>query len=422
MKSHPGQPVHMLVLMVAMIGNAIIWGLNSFLQFHAKLESPDGFGLSELERGIILGIVSLVGGLSCTVWGALSDRTNTRWGKRKPYMFVFPPLVLVSFWITASVDVLFGMSSVFWTLLAFFMIKAVVHNGANVPYTTVIPEVVPAEKRVDVSQLNVLIQGIGFAVGAVVPTLLFEAFDAFAVPFIVAGAIMIVLYLVSSTAIPSTSKPIKSESALHALRSTLRDRNFMMFQVAQFAWTLSLNIIIFILPFLAQDLLGVSDESVYGWFFLSFLAIAGVLLLALNVFMRKRRVEKKKTLIFFLCMTAATVPLVGFIGSPVFGFMPVLVQTYIFGTLVFGGLMGIFIFPYAIMMALIDYDSGNEATYNGTNGTILGISAIPAGPIGGILVSISYPAVGIICGILIVVAIVIFTRVHVPERLFEKSA
>jgi hypothetical protein len=113
--------------------------------------------------------------------------------------------------------------------------------------------------------------------------------------------------------------------------------------------------------------------------------------------------------------------------------MPIMVQVYLFGSILFGGLVGIFIFPYAIMMGLIDYSSGSEGAYNGTNGTILGFAAIPAGPIGGLLlsleypyvidglpVSLGYPYVGIVGAVLFILSIVVMLRVHVPEHLFEK--
>ncbi|MEX2717417.1 MAG: MFS transporter [Candidatus Sigynarchaeum springense] len=423
LQSEPGQArqVHLFVLMVASIGNAIVWGMNTFLQFHAGLrQSEGGFGLSSLEVGIIFGVAAVFGAFSNVIWGAVSDRTNSRYGKRKPFMFIFPPLVLFTLWMASKVDVLFGISIVFWTFLVIMVVKGIFHAAANVPYSTVIPEVVPPEKRMMASQLSAFVQGIGFAAGAVVPAFLFETFDDFGIPFIVAGVIMVILYLISSIAVPPGTKPVKVESIFQSMKETLNNRNFMVFEVAQFFWTLGLNIVIFVLPFLAQDVVGILDESVFGWFFVSFLLIAGAFLLGMNFLMQKRRVEKKKTLLISLLITAIALPFVGFIGTPVFSFMPIMAQVYLFGSIVFAGLVGIFIFPYAIMMGLIDYSSGSEGAYNGTNGTVLGFAAIPAGPIGGLLVYLGYPYVGIVGALLFLVSIAVMLRVHVPEHLFEK--
>ncbi len=423
MPTDPVRPrsVHLFILLIASIGNAIVWGMNGFLQFHAgKAQSEGGFGLSAMDIGIIFGLASVFGAFSNVIWGAVSDRTSSRYGKRKPFMFIFPPLVLVTLWMASSVDVLFGISVVFWTFLLMMVVKGVFHAGANVPYSTVILEVVPPEKRVVVSQLSAFVQGIGFGAGAIVPALLFESFSDFGIPFIVAGAIMVILYLVSSTAVPSDAKPVKVESVFQTMKSTLKNRNFMVFQAAQFLWTLGLNIVIFVIPFLAQEVVGIVDESVYGWFFVSFLLIAAVFLFGMNFIWQKRRVEKKKTLILTILISAIALPFVGFIGTPAFSFMPMMVQVYLFGSILFGGLVGIFIFPYAIMMGLIDYSSGSEGAYNGTNGTILGFAAIPAGPVGGLLVSLGYPYVGIVGALLFIASAIVMQRVHVPEHLFEK--
>ncbi|MBN2152486.1 MAG: MFS transporter, partial [Candidatus Lokiarchaeota archaeon] len=418
----PTRRVHLFTLMVASIGNAVVWGMNSILQFHAGLRSWEGgFGLSALDVGIIFGVASVFGAFSNVFWGALSDKTNSKYGKRKPFMFIFPPLVMVTLWMASKVDVLFGMQVVFGMLLLMVTVKGVLHNGANVPYSTVIPEVVPPEKRVAVSQLSAIVQGIGFAAGAVVPAILFDVFDDFGIPFIFAGAIMVAFYLISSTAVPSDAKPVKTEKIFRSMKVALRNRNFMVFEAAQFLWTLGLNIVIFVIPFLAHDILGIFEEDVFAWFFVSFLLIAGALLLGLNYVIQKRRVEKKKALLIMLLFSASALPFVGFVGTPAFSFMPILVQVYLFGSILFGGLVGIFIFPYAIMMGLIDYSSGSEGAYNGTNGTILGLAAIPAGPIGGLLITLGYPCVGIVGAVLFLASAVVILRVQVPEHLFEKG-
>jgi Na+/melibiose symporter-like transporter len=426
--------VHMFTLMVASIGNAVVWGMNGFLQLHANKVPPSGFGLSELDIGIIFGIASAFIALSNFIWGAVSDRTKSRFGKRKPFMFIFPPLVLVTLWIVSRVDVLFGVAMVFWTFLIMMVVKGVLHTGANIPYSTVIPEVVPPEKRVMVSQLSAFVQGIGFGAGAIVPAMLFSIFSDFSIPFVFAGVIMVILYVVSSTAVPSDAKPVKTESMLQSMKTTLKNHNFMLFQAAQFLWTLGLNIVIFVIPLLAKNIIGITEESDYGWFFVSFLLIAAVFLFGMNFIMQKRRVEKKKTLLVTLLFSAIALLFVGFIGTSVFSFMPIMAQVYLFGSVMFGGLVGIFIFPYAIMMGLIDYSSGSEGAYNGTNSTILGFAAIPAGPIGGLLASLDYPYVinglpvflgypyvGIVGAVLFILSVVVMLRVHVPEHLFEKQ-
>lgn len=407
--------------MFGVIGNAIIGGVAGFLQIHANFAPPRGFGLTILEIGIIWGISGLFGAVSNIFWGALSDRTHTRWGKRKPYMILLAPLTALFVWISASVDVLFGLDLVFWNFFVFLTIKNVIHSGASVPYTTVIPEVVPPEKRVIVSQLSAVVNGVGTGLGAAVPTLILTFTDNFQVPFIVAGIFLVITYYISACVIPPEKYKVIPISVVQSLRTTFKDHNYMRFQIGQMFWTLALNIVLFMLPFLAKDMIGISTEGEYGWLLISFLALAGVFLVIINYAVEKRHVEKKKALMFSLIFTAIAMPLFALIGSDILSFIPILAQAYIFGSLIFIGLIGVLIFPYAVMMALINYDKGMEATYNGVNGFIVGLAAIPAGPVGGIILLWGYPIAGVFCSILFFVGIAFMARVQLPEYLFQKK-
>lgn len=411
-------------IMLGMVGNAIVWGMTGFLQFRAKLPLPGGFGLSELEIGILIGISTLFTTGSNLFWGAASDRTRTRWGKRKPFMIVFPPLVTLALWLSARANTLFAPGVIFYGLMGTWTAKNVLHAAANIPYSVTIPEIVPPEGRFGVSQFSAFVNGVGFALGALVPTLLFSAFDDFSVPFLVAGVIMTGLYIVSCLAIPDRQYPVDAGSMHEAMKLAFKDVNFLKFQVAQLFWTLGLNIVMFMLPFMAQDVLGFVEESQFGWLFLSFLVIGGGFLLAVNLATTRWNVPKKKALTFSLVFLACILPFFGLVGSDIMSAaMPPLAQVYVFGTLAFLGLIGIFIFPYAIMMALFDYTRGTEATYNGINSLFLGFAAIPAAPLGGVLLVFGgYWLAGVACAVLMVIAVVTFARVDVPEHLFQAGS
>ncbi len=201
----------------------------------------------------------------------------------------------------------------------------------------------------------------------------------------------------------------------------------MNFQIGQAFWTLALNVVLFMLPFLASDMIlpknstGSEQEAMFGWLLISFLALAGVFLLIINYVVEKRHVEKKKALMFSLIFTAVSMPLFALIGSPILAFIPLIAQAYIFGSFIFIGLIGVLIFPYAVMMALINYDKGMEATYNGVNGFIVGLAIIPAGPVGGLILTWGYPIAGLFCSLLFFIGIAFMARVQLPEHLFQKK-
>ncbi|GAB4329456.1 MAG: MFS transporter [Promethearchaeota archaeon] len=411
----------MVLLLVPALGNSVVLGSLAFLQFHAYLPvSEGGFGLSELEVGIVWGLVSLVGAASNVVWGAASDRTRTRWGRRRPYMVAFPPLTALFLWLTAAVDEVFGTTGIFWTLLLAFTAYKVAHAAASVPYGSLIPEVVPPERRVAASQASALMNGAGMVLGAVVPTVMFAAMESFAGPFVVLGVALVASYAMVAPRVVDACEGDPPPSTFAALKVTFADRNFMKFQVAQLLWSVGLNVVLFVIPFLAQELLGVQDEATYGALFISFLFIAGGFLYLFNWATSRRHVEKKGALQFSLAFTAAALPFMGLIGSPLFGGLPVLVQVYLLLSAGLGGMIGLMIYPYAIFMALIDRTRSSEATYNGVNAFVVGLATIPAGPLGGwVLSRFGFRWVGAFCALFVAAGALVFSRTRVPEHLFQ---
>ena len=96
------------------------------------------------HEGVALGALEGIGSLMAVIWqpviGAVSDRTRTRWGRRRPFIFVG----------TAG-DVIFliglALSGSFWLVVVFYFLLQAASNTAQGPYQGLLPDVVPAAQR-----------------------------------------------------------------------------------------------------------------------------------------------------------------------------------------------------------------------------------------------------------------------------------
>jgi MFS family permease len=96
------------------------------------------------HEGFALGVLEAVGSLMAVVWqpiaGALSDRTTTRFGRRRPYIVV-----------GTVGDVLFlvglALSGTFGLVLIFYFLLQAASNTAQGPYQGLMPDVVPEAQR-----------------------------------------------------------------------------------------------------------------------------------------------------------------------------------------------------------------------------------------------------------------------------------
>lgn len=96
------------------------------------------------HEGVALGVLEGIGSLMAVVWqpviGAVSDRTRSPWGRRRPFIAAG----------TAG-DVLFlvglALSGSFWVVVIFYFLLQTASNTAQAPYQGLLPDVVPAAQR-----------------------------------------------------------------------------------------------------------------------------------------------------------------------------------------------------------------------------------------------------------------------------------
>ena len=96
------------------------------------------------HEGVALGVLEGIGSLMAVVWqpvmGAVSDRTQSRWGRRRPFIA-----------IGTVGDVIFliglALSGGYWLVVIFYFLLQTASNTAQGPYQGLMPDVVPASQR-----------------------------------------------------------------------------------------------------------------------------------------------------------------------------------------------------------------------------------------------------------------------------------
>ena len=91
------------------------------------------FGLSLKDAGIILLVTRIWDAVSDPMMGILADRTNTRWGKYRPYLlFVAPLFSIAGILLFTTPD--WGYSAkLVWAYVTYILMMTI-YTGINVPY------------------------------------------------------------------------------------------------------------------------------------------------------------------------------------------------------------------------------------------------------------------------------------------------
>lgn len=118
------------------VGPAIVAAVSGFFLNAFLL---DVAGLRPALAGAIFLIVKIWDSVNDPFIGAISDRTNTRWGRRRPWLlFGAVPFGLAFFlhWLVPDLS----MAGKFWYYLVIALLLDTAYTAVNVPYTALTPE------------------------------------------------------------------------------------------------------------------------------------------------------------------------------------------------------------------------------------------------------------------------------------------
>ncbi len=342
--------------------------------------------LSAAAIGAIMGIGRLVDAVTDPIVGTWSDNTNTRWGRRLPFIF----------WGGLPLSVFFALlwrpplpyPSVHNFLFAMFVISAFFffYTVVTCPFLALLPEIAKGkQERLYISSLLAFFYIVGLAVAMVGSALLIER-----VGFAAMGMVIGLLALLSfygPLAVVREKKRNETEVAFsfrESLTQSLHNRPFMIYICCQPFFWFGFHLVLMGLPYIIVTIVGLEEQKAG-----LILAVSlGIALLSFPLINHLSRLKGKKyTFIVTMVFAGLIVSLL-----PTIGYWPLplapLWQAYILVGMAGVPLAGLFILPNAIMADITDYDEvitgrRREAFYFGIQGFVVklsvGLSALSLG-------------------------------------------
>ncbi|HTO23256.1 MAG TPA: MFS transporter, partial [Spirochaetia bacterium] len=147
------------------------------LGFYALKYLTDTVGVAAALAGILLMIGKVVDAFWDPVLGFLSDRTRTRWGRRRPYLlFASVPMGLAMWWFFTNPHLSNPTGAAVWGLGVFILLN-VVYSAVNIPYSSLTPELTADyHERSTLNGYRFMFAAAGTLLGAVAVGKIVDAF------------------------------------------------------------------------------------------------------------------------------------------------------------------------------------------------------------------------------------------------------
>jgi len=195
------------------------------------------------------------------LFGWLSDRTRSRWGRRRPYMlFGALPLGLAT-WLLYSMPTGMAGAKAFVVVLFSYLLYDTMHTLVSTAYTALSPELTyDYDERTSLTTVRMVFSVVGYILGAAATTPIATALKGllgsekagYSGMGAVLGLIALTTVLITAFGVQEPRRPESRPSALPPLRSvllTFKNRPFMQLMAAQFLSSFSFTLLTSLLPF-----------------------------------------------------------------------------------------------------------------------------------------------------------------------------
>ena len=309
---------------VGMFGTSIPINM---LKTYAAIYYVDRLGLTTAQLALILFVYTFIDAIDNPVYGFLSDRTRSRWGRRRPWLVIGTPLLVLTFIAFYSTPAFLSGTALLAYAMLFYILAGTLDSVINANYGALFPELF----RTDASRAatNALRQAfqlvamiISIALTPVVTNLLGYSLTAI-VYGILGGAV--ILYMSFTSREVAVQAADEKPRLWDSVKSLLINRKFWIAGLANAFYSAAMSLVLASMPFFVKYTLKISDSQ-------STLLFAAVLLIAIACVAVWARLVRRFTLIpvwraALAVLAAAFIPLyfanslaTAMIGSALVGF------------------------------------------------------------------------------------------------------
>lgn len=241
-------------------------------------------GLDPAAAGVSIGVGRIWDALNDLFVGTLSDRTRSRWGRRRPYLlFGAVPfgLAFILMWLVPPTDQQ-TLLLIYYT--AMYILFDTLFTLTNVPYIALTPEIAPTyDERTSLHSYRMAFS-IGFGlIGAIAPLALVNAIagpdpapaelrSAYAAMAVMLGVISIFPIYITFFAVRENPEyqSLPAPSLRQSFRIAAANKSFLIAVGIYLLTWMPIDLIQFVLVFLLSDYFGLSTDDVNVVFALLF--------------------------------------------------------------------------------------------------------------------------------------------------------
>jgi GPH family glycoside/pentoside/hexuronide:cation symporter len=325
--------------------------------------------------GVLMTIASLWDAVIDPFIGHWSDTLRSRWGRRRPFLILASPFILLGailIWTPPVATIL--LTAVYFMFIT--LVYRTAYSLVGIPYDGTLPEMAPDSKaRVGLSYWKNVFGIIGVLIGSLLAAPLFQSIGAVYMGIVV-GLVGVLTIYMTLLGLRETDRPLGEPlTAVEGLKATFKNKQFLIVFISTLFVHVCYQMLLMNFPYFVTLVLGKTetDVGIYQGVLILLMAVTGPVWILWN----KR--QNQRWLLNFTMIGLVVVVALGFLvgGTSV---LPLPIQGFLLVTLIGVMLGGYLIVIYAMMGNVVDYDElltgrRREAIYYGTFSFAIGLGS-----------------------------------------------
>jgi len=259
-----------LLLSFGFFASSIAWSVyNSFVP-----PLLSGFIASTTLIGFIMTLDNIFGVVFQPLFGKLSDKTRTRFGRRMPYIFIGIPICAAAFMLIPYMNSLFSLIAV---LITFTFVMSAWRS----PVVALMPDITPGPLRSQANGIVNFLGGIGSLLAFFVGGILFKL-GGYPLPFVMSAVMMLLALFVLAFFVREPEHAYEPEEEIKktGVKLTLtkdEKKSLLLILFGVFFWFTGYNAVETFFTLYATNTLGINAGSAamtLSFFSLTFLSFA----------------------------------------------------------------------------------------------------------------------------------------------------